>query len=378
MSGGNNSQTLNYSLEENTKRKAGRAGLGEPGSLDDGPKGSSNYTKYVNDVEDDDENITSIKKGRMYTAPKEILEEAKYAGDHETPMDQTGKKIADREDKYLQRKKQRMISPPRFDPFAKNDNNTKNDANTRKYVDVITEQKLENERVDVLRKVAKAKEEEKRTANDKKKEIKESKEEKAERKSASVSTNISTTSEWDKAAKSTSISNSKWDTPGRAIDSTPSRNRWDTGTSETPRLKFGETPTPGRWDSRTPGRFGETPGRFGETPGRFGETPTPGGRKSRWDDKTPVVTGGNMTPGAYAGFTPTPVSCIEFSLNFKSGVMGITTPGIHGVSAAATMTPGRIQTLKYEKEMDERNRPLTDEDLDQLLPSAGYEVITIA
>ena len=39
------------------------------------------------------------------------------------------------------------------------------------------------------------------------------------------------------------------------------------------------------------------------------------------------------------------------------------------------MTPERIQMLRWEREIDERNRPLGDEELDQLLPSVGYEVI---
>ena len=39
------------------------------------------------------------------------------------------------------------------------------------------------------------------------------------------------------------------------------------------------------------------------------------------------------------------------------------------------LTPDKIQTLRLERELDERNRPLTDEELDQLLPSQGYEVI---
>ena len=42
----------------------------------------------------------------------------------------------------------------------------------------------------------------------------------------------------------------------------------------------------------------------------------------------------------------------------------------------SNMTPERIQMLRWEREIDERNRPLGDEELDQLLPSVGYEVIT--
>ena len=44
------------------------------------------------------------------------------------------------------------------------------------------------------------------------------------------------------------------------------------------------------------------------------------------------------------------------------------------LNSVAALTPERAQLLRWEKEMDERNRPLTDEELDQILPSAGYEV----
>ena len=43
----------------------------------------------------------------------------------------------------------------------------------------------------------------------------------------------------------------------------------------------------------------------------------------------------------------------------------------------SNMTPERIQMLRWEREIDERNRPLGDEELDQLLPTVGYEVINV-
>lgn len=105
------------------------------------------------------------------------------------------------------------------------------------------------------------------------------------------------------------------------------------------RMLIGETPTPGRFLDPTPGRFGETP-----TPKR--------GLKSRWD-KTPLV--GGQTPTNFAGLTPM-------------------TPGMMTPSGMSSLTPERLQLLRWEKEIDERNRPLTDEELDQFLPSEGYEV----
>ena len=38
------------------------------------------------------------------------------------------------------------------------------------------------------------------------------------------------------------------------------------------------------------------------------------------------------------------------------------------------MTPEQIQAYRWEKEIDERNRPLTDDELDAMFPFEGYKV----
>jgi splicing factor 3B subunit 1 len=65
---------------------------------------------------------------------------------------------------------------------------------------------------------------------------------------------------------------------------------------------------------------------------------------------------GGATPG-YAGATPTPN-------NLK-------TPDI------LNMPGSKLQQLRWEKELEERNRPYTDEELDMLLPGNddGYEIL---
>ena len=50
---------------------------------------------------------------------------------------------------------------------------------------------------------------------------------------------------------------------------------------------------------------------------------------------------------------------------------GSMTPGMAG------MTPERLRMLRWEKEVQDRNRPLTDDELNQILPSNGYEVIIL-
>jgi splicing factor 3B subunit 1 len=89
---------------------------------------------------------------------------------------------------------------------------------------------------------------------------------------------------------------------------------------------------------------------------KFGETPTPRRfLKSKWDDKTPMQ---GATPG-YGGMTP------------MSGMtpMGGMTPGMMGI------TPERLKQLKWEKEIQDRNRYQTDEELNEVLPKNGFEVI---
>lgn len=40
------------------------------------------------------------------------------------------------------------------------------------------------------------------------------------------------------------------------------------------------------------------------------------------------------------------------------------------------MTPEQLQAWRWEREIDERNRPLSDEELDAMFPE-GYKVVTV-
>ena len=111
--------------------------------------------------------------------------------------------------------------------------------------------------------------------------------------------------------------------------------------------------TPGGDEAATPlsggSRWDATPSRGSATPGA-----TPGGTKrSRWDE-TPAAAAASMTPGA------TPV-----------GDMGAMTPG---TVYHPGMTPEQVHAMRWEREVDERNRPYTDEELDAMIPP-GYKVI---
>jgi Splicing factor 3B subunit 1 len=83
----------------------------------------------------------------------------------------------------------------------------------------------------------------------------------------------------------------------------------------------------------------------------------------RWDEtplagmtpQTPSMTPSSMTPNA------TPVG---------PKAMGLATPT---PGHLVTMTPEQLQAFRWEREIDERNRPLADDELDSMFPP-GYKV----
>ncbi len=80
-----------------------------------------------------------------YTAPREIMEEVKNAGDHEEVMPRRTITVADRESDYVKRRYLHQLSPERVDAFA----DKTPDLNKRRFGDIMTENQIENERVTV-------------------------------------------------------------------------------------------------------------------------------------------------------------------------------------------------------------------------------------
>ncbi|XP_041365145.1 splicing factor 3B subunit 1-like isoform X3 [Gigantopelta aegis] len=189
-------------------------------------------------------------------------------------------------------------------------------------------------------------------------------------------------------------------TPGHQPTPSARRNRWD----ETPRT---ERETPGH---ATPGHG--TPGHgsgWAETPrtDRGGDliesTPTPSAskRRSRWDEtpgsSTPSAMTPSMTPGGGAtpsltpgGHTPgghTPSQMTPGGLTpggFTPGGFtpsGTTPTGVKAMNMATptpghlmSMTPEQLQAYTWQREIDERNRPMGDDELDSMFPP-GYKVL---
>lgn len=79
---------------------------------------------------------------------------------------------------------------------------------------------------------------------------------------------------------------------------------------------------------------------------------------------TPVGPGA-LAPGSVftpSGTTPTGMRAMAMATP-DFGSANVTLPG-----AKVPMTPEQLQVYAWQKEIDDRNRPLTDEELDEMLP----------
>ena len=183
---------------------------------------------------------------------------------------------------------------------------------------------------------------------------------------------------------------SRWDatpTPGR-VGGVDGGNRWDA--TPTPGRDGGVNATPSRvknrWDETpTPGRVGAGAGvsSWDTTPvvgaAAAGGGGTAGAPRSRWDD-TPVDVGGRQAAAAGGMLGATPL---------QAGAMMMMTPGAtpagpidaqtpsfgSGVGGVHGMTPEQVQAARWLGEIEERNRPLSDKDLDMLFPPEGYRIL---
>lgn len=85
---------------------------------------------------------------------------------------------------------------------------------------------------------------------------------------------------------------------------------------------------------------------------------------SRWDE-TPATMGG-MTPNA--AYTPgvTPFGAVDMA-----------TPTPSQLNLRGAMTPEQYNLARWEKDIEERNRPLSDEELDAMFPTEGYKLLNL-
>eukprot|EP01018_Ginkgo_biloba_P035429 Gb_20157 [translate_table: standard] len=338
----------------------------------------------VNNDEEEDQDATEREVARKlasYTAPKSLLKDLPRGGGGDDDDDFGFKKpqrIIDREDDYRKRRLNRIISPDRNDAFAMGDKTP--DAAVRTYADVMREEAFKREKEETLRLIAKKHQEEaeqKSKEKDGVNQVAEVQPQSAAQKRRNrwdqsqdqeSAKKPKTSSEWDAPDATPGVN--RWDatpTPGRAnIEATPSvsrRNRWD------------ETPTPGRLaDADATPVGGVTPGAtpagmtWDATPKLSGlATPTPKKQRSRWDETPASMGSATPMPGATpSAFTPgvTPMGGID-----------LPTPTPGAINLRGAITPEQYNLLRWEKDIEERNRPLSDEELDAMFPQDGYKIL---
>ncbi|KAL5981994.1 Splicing factor 3B subunit 1 [Asimina triloba] len=351
--------------------------------------GSNRFEGYERSIpvneEDEDQDAGEreiARKLASYTAPKSVLKELPkgMGGDEGDDFGfKKPQKIIDREDDYRKRRLNRIISPDRNDAFAMGDKTP--DPSVRTYVDVMKEEALKRQKEETLREIAKKKkEEEEKKASEGQRDSaaapvqaaaqkRRNRWDQSQEQDTSSKKAKTATSDWDMPDSTPGIG--RWDatpTPGRVADATPSvsrRNRWD------------ETPTPGRLADAdaTPTAGGATPGAtpsgmtWDATPKLAGlATPTPKRQRSRWDETPASMGSATPMPGATpaAAYTPgvTPVGGID---------LATPTPG--AINLRGALTPEQYNLLRWEKDIEERNRPLTDEELDAMFPQEGYKIL---
>lgn len=252
------------------------------------------------------------------------------------------RRITDRESSYKQRRLQRALSPERGE-------------GGRRYGEVLRDAQLEGEKADALARIAAA-----------------------QREGADLS--------GVEAAARPALPAALPDAGGAGPSKPRKRSRWDSGPAEgggaaapsQPASQWGglaaeeaaaKPRRASRWDATPAGAGGgadATPqvrSRWDETPagaGQMGPGATPRRARSRWDE-TPVGAGGAAGGGATV---------------VGAGAFGMETPLMSAAAAAGGMTPRTLAGLTgYDRELALRNQPLTDEDLDAMLPSKGFKIL---
>jgi splicing factor 3B subunit 1 len=156
-------------------------------------------------------------------------------------------------------------------------------------------------------------------------------------------------------------------TPGWAAGETPAVG----ATGQKQRSRWDETPAAGAAAAggATPG-LGATPAWGGATPA-FGVTPVGGiGMETPDVNQLPKVPPAGMRTYLVLFYVPA-VSVCSACLELACAVLNFYCLPVLQVP----MTAEQYQMARWEREMDERNRPLTDEELDTIIPKEGYRVM---
>eukprot|EP00190_Bangiopsis_sp_CCMP1999_P005870 CAMPEP_0198726480 /NCGR_PEP_ID=MMETSP1475-20131203/3519_1 /TAXON_ID= ORGANISM="Unidentified sp., Strain CCMP1999" /NCGR_SAMPLE_ID=MMETSP1475 /ASSEMBLY_ACC=CAM_ASM_001111 /LENGTH=1242 /DNA_ID=CAMNT_0044488403 /DNA_START=6 /DNA_END=3734 /DNA_ORIENTATION=+ len=330
-----------------------RAAFGSSGTYDQELYGNGNevdgdkYAGYVREIPTDgaemEEIPTSARLVNSFTAPKELLDEAAATGKDEDPFKDTRiKSIAERESDYHAKRRTQVLPADRAAAVE----------GGATYADVMKERMLEREQVEMKRAIEKKREGgdlpdgQANGVNGSSVDAVQAppaaaKPERKRRRWDVADPSPAAASEMSQVTGKTP---SRWDQPA----STPRQRKWDVeATPATPSMSS----VTGSESSVISGQ------QWDSTPGPATTT-----KRSRWD-MTPEVSSQGVNPMA----TP--------QMGFGGAATPLAMAGMQTPMASTAMTPEAYHSMRYQMEVDERNRPLTDEEIDQLVPSEGYVIL---
>lgn len=340
-------------MAEEQDPMGGSGGLGYDTEIDvtDGENG--------NEDEHDTRTALVAQKLRSYTAPKELLEAVPTAeherasGESEAEHRLGRKRIVDRENEYKRRRFNRQLSPDRKDPIASSDG-ADDTANARSFAEVMREQQLEKEKEETMRNIQKQQQQEEDggmtipTAHaDSSEHTQQQQFQRRQRKRR----------RWDQSSADVSATTETAETHPHVAEQRKSQRvpdvskyaQWEDGDSDT---QSQQSTSAAATPRRRSNRWDQTPAEA-----------TPGSRRrSRWDETPKPTDSAASTPKDGTGAAATPVNAVGATPVRASG-------------GAEPATPEEKIRARHEREIAERNKPLTDEELDALLPSDGYEIV---
>lgn len=169
------------------------------------------------------------------------------------------------------------------------------------------------------------------------------------------------------AAAAPTAKRRRWDEGAAPAVKAEPKSEWDEE-DEKPAAAATTTAAASAWETPVAGRGAAA---------ALGGGATPKVRRNRWDE-TPV----SSTPSARplrSRWDETPVSLPSFAADAAASSATATPAGPHGMALATPAGPhgmaAGLSALRAERELEERNRPLTDEELDALLPAEGYAIV---
>ncbi|ETB59139.1 hypothetical protein YYC_03404 [Plasmodium yoelii 17X] len=301
-----------------------------------------NEIKYVREIdpilnEDDSENVF-LNNININTLKNEIVENELNNNNNNDNLDDVSlglikdKSIKKRENEFQKKKYDYILSPERADPF----NEKSPSPGERTYTDIMVDINKKNIKNKIL--------------NNNKKEN-----------DVIATSDINNHQEEKKKMR--------WGNEnGDEI-----KSKWGMINENEDIVDFGnmETPAPNKW--------GETPFILND-----GNIKNKKKKISRWDrtvENSTSNNNNNLGDGKMASSGMNQLKTPIISGNKYNENMIINTP-ILGTNIMTPITPysGSVQNndyikIKIKNEMDYRNRPLTDEDLDNLLPIDGYEIV---